>query len=724
MLTPTALLRAKHTIAAGVVAAAMASMVHPATTVAAAAPQSTRIPTITVPHIELTASVTTDGSTQQVGVADAYLYTLDQTQLVSQLNEIRSLGVTDLRIVVPWIYIQPTSSSTYNWAQMDNVINTAHSMGFNLTASITGNPVWDGTPLIGAPNPTSYATFAAAVAQRYAGQVSAYEVLNEPNAVEFMAPADPAVYTAILKAAYSAIKAVQPSATVIAGVLASLTTVPGLSVAPDQFVAQMYAAGAKGFFDALSFHPYSYQLPFSAGVGIAGSPLEQVEAMYALMVANGDAAKQIWATEYGNPTQPGGVTQTQQAQMLQDFVTAWSKLSFAGPAFVYTAADLNSGFLLDENNLGLFTTSGLPKLAAQTLATLITQLATGTLPNYTAPLMPVAQSIWIQVVSLAMSVANEALLIPNIATQAIYNTLPAPLQQAFSAVANAVSLAAGTALTMVTPVAVGAIDTVITAGPNIANAAAAINSAVLNAGAAVNAGVQGAILSVGTAAHNTELTVAAAVQQLTAAAAALNPAGPTTVTANPVAATATSATASTTAKPTASESTSTTATTATAPAVSGQSPTTTTAAADTSVRRTTTAQTTASTSSTEAAQNSATTTRTTLSASPSAAQHPTAATASTVARGAPPSAGPSTAPNAAVAGSVSREDRTRSTAASNPTDSTAGIPSAQTATTAPDIRTSTVTGAGMKNSTATGTGHNADSRHSTDTAPNAAENHH
>ncbi|TLH64452.1 cellulase family glycosylhydrolase [Mycolicibacterium aubagnense] len=504
MIAPTALLSAKHAAASLAVAVAMASVLHPATAMSTAAPPPTGHRIVVAPAIELAASVTTDGSSQQVGVADAYLYTLDQTQLVSQLNEIRSLGVTDLRIVVPWIYIQPTSS-TYNWSQMDNVINTAHSMGFSLTASITGNPTWDGTPLIGAPNPANYATFAAAVAQRYTGQISAYEILNEPNAVTFMAPADPAVYTAILKAAYTAIKAVQPSATVIAGVLGAVTTVPGISLSPEQFLAGMYAAGAKNSFNEVSFHPYNYTLPFSAGAGVANSPLEQALAMYALMVANGDGAKQIWATEYGNPSQPGGITQTQQAQMLQDFVTAWSKLSFAGPAFVYTAADLNTGFLLDENNMGLFTSDGTPKLAAQTLATLISQLAAGTLPNYTAPVMPVAQTVWIQVVSLVISVTNEVLLLPNMATQAIYNTLPAPLQQAFSTVANAVSMAAGMALTAVTPLAERAIDTIVTAGPNIQNAAAAINSAIQNAA-----------LAVGTAAHNTELTVAGAVQALAA----------------------------------------------------------------------------------------------------------------------------------------------------------------------------------------------------------------
>jgi hypothetical protein len=426
--------------------------------------------------VKLAASVTEDGSSQTVGVADAYLYTLNQTDLVTQLNQIRSLGVTDLRIVVPWIYIQPTSATAYDWTKMDNVVNTARAMGFSMTASITMNPPWNGTPLIGAPDPDTYATFAATVAQRYGTSIAAYEIWNEPNAVTFLAPADPRTYTAMLKAAYTAIKAVAPSATVIAGVLGAVTTVPGMSLAPQQFLAGMYAAGAQGFFDALSFHPYNYTLPFSAGAGVTNSPLEQVKALYALMTANGDSALKIWATEFGNPTTPGGINQTQQAQMLRDFVTAWSKLPFAGPAYVYTAADLNSGYLLDENNFGLFTTNGIPKLAAQTLATLISQLANGTLPNYTAPGMSAPQTIWIQLVSTAIAVVNQVLLIPNVATGILYNAAPRVLQQAFSAVAHTVSITAAQTLNAITPAAQTGIGLLINFPTSVQAAAATIGA--------------------------------------------------------------------------------------------------------------------------------------------------------------------------------------------------------------------------------------------------------
>lgn len=318
----------------------------------------------------------------------------------------------------------------------------------------------------------------------------------------------------MLKAAYTAIKAVDPSASVIAGVLGAVTTVPGMSLAPQQFLAGMYAAGAQGFFDALSFHPYNYTLPFSAGSGVANSPLEQVKALYALMTANGDGALKVWATEFGNPTSPGGISQTQQAQMLRDFVTAWSKLPFAGPAFVYTANDLNSGYLLDENNFGLFTTSGIPKLAAQTLATLITQLANGTLPNYTAPGMSAPQTIWIQLVSTAIAVVNQVLLIPNIVTGVLYNAAPPILQHAFSAVAHAVSMSAAQTLNAITPAAETGINLLIHFPTNPQAVAAMLGANFYN----TERTVQRALASIGIgAAPNADPSTAATAATATAA---------------------------------------------------------------------------------------------------------------------------------------------------------------------------------------------------------------
>jgi hypothetical protein len=348
---------------------------------------------------------------------------------------------------------------------MDSVINTAHSMGFSITAAITGNPVWGGTPIAGAPDPAAYAAFAAEVAQRYSGEISTYEIWNEPNGVIFYSPVSAETYTTVLQAAYTAIKEVDPDVTVLAGALGATTTIAGLSVSPQEFLEQMYASGAQGYFDAVSYHPYHYTLPFSAGVGVTNSPWEQVQALNAIMAANGDGDLKIWATEYGNATTPVfGVSETVQANFLEDFLVAWSKLPFAGPAFIYSGQDVATGMLNHEGNFGLFTDDGTPKLAAEVLAALIAAKDSGALPDYSAPLLPEAEVVYLQLASIASGLINQALIIPNAIFEAFYQVLPEPLQQVFTAVSDFITAATTDFLEATKPLALDAIGVLLDLG--------------------------------------------------------------------------------------------------------------------------------------------------------------------------------------------------------------------------------------------------------------------
>src|SRR5260370_1350330 len=84
----------------------------------------------------------------------------------------------------------------------------------------------------------------------------------------------------LVNAASPAIKAVQPNSTVI---LAGLSRLPGQE-SPPAFLTQMYAAGAKGSFDAAAAHPYVHPS------GLAANPdngWSDVPAMHDVMVANG-----------------------------------------------------------------------------------------------------------------------------------------------------------------------------------------------------------------------------------------------------------------------------------------------------------------------------------------------------------------------------------------------------------------------------------------------------
>ncbi|MGX9791539.1 cellulase family glycosylhydrolase [Mycobacterium sp. MMS18-G62] len=342
-------------------------------------------------------TATIDTSNDTIGVADSDIWGLttedgqiDYAEIDKHLDELQTLGVDTVRVLIPWSGNEPVAPGTLPpdweaafWKRSDYIINAAAQRGMGVLGVLNSTPAWgadadqSGWGAGAAPDPQKFADYAATVAQRYLGKVSAYEVWNEPNAIPYWTPQpDPASYTEVLKAAYSAIKATDPNALVVAGVLGAVVNFGNVTMDPRDYVEQMYANGAKGYFDALSYHPYQYTTKFSEGALTpdkpwnADSPLEQLIAMRQLMIDNGDAALKIWATEYGLPTAGvNGVTEQQQADFIKDFLDAWHNLDYTGPAFIYTTIDRMDG--TEDGSFGIFTKdeagNWVPKLAAQVI---------------------------------------------------------------------------------------------------------------------------------------------------------------------------------------------------------------------------------------------------------------------------------------------------------------------------------------------------------------------
>lgn len=559
----------------------------PSVTAPAQAISAMAMPTIEI-KFKLTATETSTGTTgtstivdsaSTIGVADSNIWSLNAAGIDQNLDELQSIGVTSVRLPIPWTYIE-SQSGTYDWSQMDTIISAAQARGMSVVGTITGNPAWDGTIGSGQPNVQAYANFAAAVASRYSTEISAFEIWNEENSQGFFSGSNSAaVYTAVLKAAYTAIKAVDPTATVIAGGLAAVANIAGLNQSPESFLSQILADGAAGYFDAIAYHPYNLATQLSEGSSLAESALNQLTALRAALNSYGLSGIAIWATEYGEPTTPGLASPTQQAAYISNFVIEWQALSKTlnlGPAYLYSTRDIASGTLNDENNYGLFYTDGTPKPAALVVAQLLYDLKNNLpLPSlastiYTlTPGQQVAFVLsealqWAQMplttaAGFAAAVAGAALstieAIPpvNMALAAVGAVLNAVQQipevkAAVAAVAAAINALGEVGNHVQLAVTTAAFNTVI----NTVNALASMSQAVGPA-------VQAAVSALATAAHNTELTVAAAINgagaTLAAAmhsteltvAAAINGTAATTTTASakPVAAAATTPSAST-----------------------------------------------------------------------------------------------------------------------------------------------------------------------------------
>lgn len=244
------------------------------------------------------------------------------------------LGVKLIRFPGDWRAMQPDNASSYSADYLKQVTDTlayAKSLGISVVMTFAQTPFWatsgtgdpDSQAAIWSP-PTGAAAdaYARALVKLYdtlkaAGldsTVKAWEIWNEPNTTTFWPTANlrpgtdvqvtldaAAQYVDLLNTAYDALKAKAPAAVVLGGSLAACDT---------DYLKAMYAAGAK--FDGFALHPYTKANPFHGGVAYGPTQTDAqdelsdvwsfkagVEAIRALMVANGDAAKQMWFTEFG-----------------------------------------------------------------------------------------------------------------------------------------------------------------------------------------------------------------------------------------------------------------------------------------------------------------------------------------------------------------------------------------------------------------------------------------
>lgn len=310
--------------------------------------------------------------------ADGYGFSVGASQIWMSAQdadrELDAAALTNarwLRVHVDWHAVEKVKGE-YDWGYVDHWIDGARARGMRVLGLITNTPDWakaPGTALYAPPtDPADYAAFAAAVAKRYRDRVTDWELWNEPNLPRFLGFAESraAVYVGLLKAAYPAIKAVQPNSTVISAGLSPAVGVDG----PANFLNDMYVNGAKGYFDAVAMHPYVFPAGLAADPDNAWSDLARA---HDVMTLNGDGDKKVWMTELGAPTSDPaaeGVSQQEQAKQILDVLAGLAAAGWVGPAFIYSIRDVDSANRGNrEDNFGaLLTTDFQPKFTAGVLA--------------------------------------------------------------------------------------------------------------------------------------------------------------------------------------------------------------------------------------------------------------------------------------------------------------------------------------------------------------------
>jgi hypothetical protein len=275
-----------------------------------------------------------------------------------QLDLIRDLGIQAVRIPVRWSTIEATEGN-YKWSAIDRVIRGASARGLAVLGVLTWAPSWAVAAearVASHPAPRSadeFADFAGKVSKRFQNEVSAWEVWNEPNVAATFGPGvNIDNYCAMLRGAYTKIKAADKDSLVVTGPTAPATdTRDGIS--PATFVNALYEC-APNSFDGIGMHPYSApELLSQPGPG--WSSAADITQVGQVMSLRHDTVRKVWFTEFGAPTTAvtPGVSEDRQAEIIADGVTLLRSLPYGGPVFVFDLRDLDTASSVPDYRYGM-----------------------------------------------------------------------------------------------------------------------------------------------------------------------------------------------------------------------------------------------------------------------------------------------------------------------------------------------------------------------------------
>ncbi len=253
-----------------------------------------------------------------------------------------------VRLTVPWSVMEPAGPNAVEpraLAYADRVVEDATADGIRVIMTVESTPCWvssapaallrkcrpgreSGANAWPPTQPTAFAAFCAYLAQRYGTRLAAIEVWNEPDQANeryWAGPNKAERYAALLRAAYPAIKAANPSVTVLGGAF----------VGPNgAFLRVLYADGIKGYYDGLAVHFYTLTLG-------------AVRYIHEVQLANGDTTP-LWLDEFGWSScwpherieqEQGCVTPQIQATNLSNTFRALARSPYVAAAVAYTLQD-------------------------------------------------------------------------------------------------------------------------------------------------------------------------------------------------------------------------------------------------------------------------------------------------------------------------------------------------------------------------------------------------
>ncbi len=238
------------------------------------------------------------------------------------MDWIQRMAFSHVKQTFAWEDIQP-ERDVWSFGRADELLVELERRNLKLVARLSDAPEWV-HPSIGArkqggfvdappDNLADFAHYCGILAERYRGRIDAYQIWNEPNLSREWGDRTPdaAGYVALLQACSDAIRAADPDAILISAGIAPTGTHGESSVPDDIYLQAMYDAGFQRFVDVVGMHAPGYSSPeVPPEDGVGGHrffTFRRVEDLRRIMIANGDAARQVallevgWTTDQTNP---------------------------------------------------------------------------------------------------------------------------------------------------------------------------------------------------------------------------------------------------------------------------------------------------------------------------------------------------------------------------------------------------------------------------------------
>lgn len=212
------------------------------------------------------------------------------------LSSAAGAGLGLARVAPLWELTEPAppqgGHDRYDWRYDDFIAKELAGHGFRWVAVLAFAPSWAAAEpgvLHSAPRGVAeYAAYAAAVARRYRGLISAFEIWNEEDLPVFWRPApNPVAYARLYEAARATIHSVDPGVPVLIG---------GLAGGHRAYLTRLLGQPElRGRVDGLAIHTYAAN---------PAQMLAQVRTYRRRLASRGFAGVPLYVTEYGWSSRP------------------------------------------------------------------------------------------------------------------------------------------------------------------------------------------------------------------------------------------------------------------------------------------------------------------------------------------------------------------------------------------------------------------------------------